>query len=69
MSYVIAANFQDIDNAWFPEDLRIALRIPAHIPIVPCAAWHVQSVTDVLLTLFEMVLEELNPDQTTGAGV
>lgn len=35
--YVIAANKQDAPDAWDVDDLRIALRIPADIPL--CPAW------------------------------
>ncbi len=58
MPYVVAANFQDDPDAWHPEDLRIALRIPAVVPVIPCAAWHTESVKDVLLTLMEMMFYE-----------
>lgn len=54
--YVVAANFQDDPDAWHPEDLRIALRIPSYVPVIPCAAWHRESVKDVLLTLMEMLI-------------
>ncbi|GAB4512058.1 MAG: ATP/GTP-binding protein [Anaerolineae bacterium] len=52
--YVVAANFQDCEDAWHPDDLRIVLRIPAEVPVVPCAAWYRPSVKDVLVTLFEI---------------
>src|SRR5438046_8793881 len=34
--YVVAANKQDIPEAWPAEDLRIALRIDEHIKLLPC---------------------------------
>jgi small GTP-binding protein len=36
--YVIAANKQDMEDAWSPEDLRIALRVRPGIKLLPCVA-------------------------------
>ncbi|MBN8637762.1 MAG: hypothetical protein J0M07_20755 [Anaerolineae bacterium] len=55
---IVAANKQDLPEAWSPEDLRIALRIPKSIPIVPCVATDHASVRQVLLTLLGCVLAE-----------
>lgn len=62
MPYVVAANFQDLDTAWHEDDLRIVLNIRPGVPIVPCAAWHVDSVRNVVLTLLEMVLYNMDAD-------
>jgi len=56
--YVIAANKQDIEDAWPPEDLRIALRAPSGTKVVPCVATDRQSVKSVLLELLYSVLEK-----------
>jgi small GTP-binding protein len=58
--YVVAANKQDLDDAWPPEDLRIALHIPEEIKVVPCVAFDRESVQSVLLELLYSVLELLD---------
>ena len=55
--YVVAANKQDMEDAWAPEDLRIALRIPPEIKVLPCVATDRSSVQQVLLELLFAVLE------------
>jgi uncharacterized protein len=54
--YVIAANKQDSPDAWDADDLRIALRVPAEIPVVPCVATERESVKRVLLALLDQAL-------------
>jgi small GTP-binding protein len=54
---VIAANKQDMEDAWSPDDLRIALRIDKHIKILPCVANEKESVKRVLLELLYTILE------------
>lgn len=54
---VIAANKQDNDDAWAPDDLRIALRIDKHVKILPCVATDKESVKRVLLELLYTILE------------
>lgn len=49
--YVIAANKQDQDTAWSPDELRIALRLPEDVKIIPCVATDRASVKHVLLEL------------------
>jgi small GTP-binding protein len=55
--YVVAANKQDLEDAWTPEDLRIALRIPSEIKVLPCVATDQEAVRQVLLELLFSVLE------------
>ena len=55
--YIVAANKQDLDDAWPPEDLRIALKIPQSIKMVPCVATDKESVKETLLALLYLVLE------------
>ena len=50
--YVIAANKQDKPNAWSPEELRLALRLPAHIKVLPCVASERDSVNSPPQTLY-----------------
>ncbi len=55
--YVVAANKQDLEDAWSPEDLRIALRIPQEIKVLPCVATDREGVKRVLLELLYSILE------------
>ena len=55
--YVVAANKQDMEDAWPPEDLRIALKIDPHVKLLPCVATDKESVKRVLLELLYTILE------------
>lgn len=55
--YVVAANKQDMDDAWSPEDLRIALKVNPRIKLLPCVAVDKESVKNVLLELLYGILE------------
>ncbi|NLF03333.1 MAG: ATP/GTP-binding protein [Anaerolineales bacterium] len=55
--YVVAANKQDMPDAWEPEDLRIALDVPQEVKVLPCIATDRESVKSVLLELLYSVLE------------
>lgn len=55
--YIVAANKQDLDDAWPPEDLRIVLRVESGIKVVPCVANDKESVKQVLLELLYSILE------------
>ena len=55
--YIVAANKQDLSDAWAPEDLRIALRIPDGVKMVPCVAMQRRSVKKVLLELLYSILD------------
>jgi hypothetical protein len=55
--YVVAANKQDMDDAWSPEDLRIALKVQPNIKLLPCVATNRESVKNVLLELLYNILE------------
>jgi len=57
--YVVAANKQDLPDAWPPEDLRIALRLNSDVKVIPCVATNKESVKRVLLELLYLVLEIL----------
>ncbi|NWF78673.1 MAG: ATP/GTP-binding protein [Chloroflexi bacterium] len=56
-AYVIAANKQDRPNAWSPEELRLALRKPPHVKVLPCVASDRESVKNVLLELLYVIQE------------
>src|SRR5512135_351245 len=58
--YVIAANKQDHEDAWQPDDLRIALKIDGAIKVLPCVANDKEAVKSVLLELLYSILEELD---------
>ena len=62
--YVVAANKQDFDDAWEPEDLRIALRIPMEIKVLPCIATDRESVKAVLLELLYSILEVMDEGES-----
>jgi small GTP-binding protein len=55
--YVVAANKQDLPDAWTPEDLRIALKIDSDIKVLPCVATEKDQVKNVLLELLYSILE------------
>lgn len=55
--YIVAANKQDLPDAWSPEDLRIALKIDRNVKVIPCVATDKESVKNVLLELLYSILE------------
>jgi hypothetical protein len=55
--YIVAANKQDLPDAWPPEDLRIALKIDRNVKVLPCVATDKESVKMVLLELLYFILE------------
>jgi hypothetical protein len=62
--FVVAANKQDMEDAWEPEDLRIILRLRQDVKILPCIATDKESVKNVLLELLYSILDQL--DQESG---
>jgi hypothetical protein len=58
--YVVAANKQDMEDAWDVDDLRIALRIDSDIKLLPCVAKDRESVRNTLLELLYSILEEMD---------
>ncbi len=60
--YVVAANKQDLEDAWSPEDLRIAFRIPEEVKVLPCSATDRESVKHVLLELLYSILEMMDEE-------
>ncbi len=63
--YIVAANKQDMDDAWPPDDLKIVLKVEDGIKVVPCVATDRDSVKTVLLELLYSILELM--DQAEGA--
>jgi hypothetical protein len=57
--YVVAANKQDLEDAWDPEDMRHALRLDKKVKFLPCIATDRNSVKGVLLELLYSILAEM----------
>jgi len=57
---VVIANKQDKPNAWHPDDLRIILRIPEDIPVLPCVASTGEGVAEAMIMLCEQYLRTLD---------
>jgi hypothetical protein len=55
--YVVAANKQDMEDAWPAEDLRIALKVDPNVKLLPCVATNKESVKRVLLELLYTILD------------
>src|SRR4030095_10687809 len=58
--YVVAANKQDLPDAWSIDDLRIALRLEEGVKMLPGPARDKESVKNVLLELLYSILEEMD---------
>jgi uncharacterized protein len=61
--YVVAANKQDREDAWEPDDLRIILRLDPAIKLLPCVALDKESVKSVLLELLYSILERMDENE------
>ncbi len=61
--YVVAANKQDLEDAWGVDDLRIALRIDSDVKLLPCVARDRESVRNTLLELLYSILEEMDAQE------
>jgi len=57
--YVVAANKQDLPDAWELEDIRLALRLPTKTKLLPCVANKKDTVKAVLLELLYSILAEM----------
>ncbi len=57
--YIVAANKQDLPDAWSPEDLRIALKIDKSVKVLPCVSTDKNSVKQVLLELLYSIIESM----------
>jgi small GTP-binding protein len=57
--YVVAANKQDMPDAWEIEDMRIALRLDDQVRMMPCSATNKETVKNVLLELLYSILAEM----------
>lgn len=61
--FVVAANKQDHEDAWGPDDLRIILRLQQDIKVLPCVALDKESVKNILLELLYSVLERMDEEE------
>jgi hypothetical protein len=61
--YVVAANKQDMPDAWTPEDLRIALKISKDVKVLSCIARDKESVKNVILELLYSILENMQAEE------
>lgn len=57
--YVVAANKQDMPDAWELEDMRLALRLDERVKLLPCVAQKRDTVKAVLLELLYSILAEM----------
>jgi small GTP-binding protein len=57
--YVVAANKQDMEEAWDIEDMRHALRLDSKVKLLPCVATDKNTVKNVLLELLYSILAEM----------
>jgi len=57
--YVVAANKQDLEDAWEVEDVRNALRLDPKVKLLPCVASDRDTVKTILLELLYSILEEM----------
>jgi uncharacterized protein len=57
--YVVAANKQDLPDAWELEDIRLALRLGSKVKLLPCVATKRDTVKGVLLELLYSILAEM----------
>jgi uncharacterized protein len=57
--YVVAANKQDLPDAWELEDIRLALRLSQKVKLLPCVATKKDMVKSVLLELLYSILAEM----------
>jgi len=57
--YVVAANKQDMKDAWEVEDMRHALRLDSKVKMVPCTATDRDAVKAILLELLYSILSEM----------
>lgn len=61
--YVVAANKQDLPDAWTPDDVRIALKIDKDIKVLGCVAKDKETVKQVLLELLYSILENMQAEE------
>lgn len=58
--YVVAANKQDLEDAWDLDDIRIAMRLEPEERLLACVAQEKDTVTKVLIDLLENIILEID---------
>jgi small GTP-binding protein len=58
--YIVAANKQDMEDAWEVDDMRIALRLDNEVPLLATVARDKESVKSVLVELLTNILSEIS---------
>jgi hypothetical protein len=66
--FVIGANKQDDEDAWPPDDLKIALGLDHSVRILPCIATQKESVKSILLELLYVILENAAEEPPRAAA-
>lgn len=61
--YVVAANKQDLEDAWEVSDMRIALRLGSNVKLLPCTATDKETVKATLLELLYSILAEMDAEK------
>lgn len=61
--FIVAANKQDSEDAWQPDDLRIILKLDPSVKVLPCVSIDRESVKNVLLELLYSILEHLEDEE------
>jgi len=54
--HIVAANKQDVEGCLTPEIIRIMMKIPSSIPVVPLVATDPESVRKALITLVKYMI-------------
>lgn len=55
--YIVAANKQDMADAWQINDLRLSLRLADDVKLLPCIATDKEAVKTILIELLYSILE------------
>ena len=58
--YIVAANKQDLEDAWEVDDMRIALRLDPAIKLLPTVSIDKESVKNTLLELLQTIISKLD---------
>jgi len=60
--FVIAANKQDHEDAWEPNDMKIVLKLGTDVKVLPCVALDKESVKNILLELLYSILAQYDEE-------
>jgi small GTP-binding protein len=62
--YVVAANKQDVRDAWDIDDMRLALRLDSKVKLLSCVATDKEKVKSILLELLYGILAEIEESRS-----